>query len=117
MALPYTEEDGSPKCSQPEKFNAQKDRVQIITVLKGSIVVHFWIKANQTKDEVTAAIAMDNLKWQLRNPKSPIRRDEEFGRFAEWATVEEKLLSSSYQEKNKEVLDFEKVRGKYTDKT
>merc|ERR1719161_320171 len=77
---------------------AQKDRVQIIMVLKGSIVVHFWIKANRTADEVPAAIAMDNLKWQLTNPKSPIRRDEEFGRFAEWATVEEKHLSGAYHE-------------------
>lgn len=109
----YTDNDGKPKCVRRDLMEQQMDRIKVIRVVKGSIIVDFMIYANRTADEPLATDSLLDLGRQLQNRRSPASRDIEFGRFAVVAELEEVDIPPDEAKKHQEVLAFEGTRGMY----
>jgi len=105
--------DGEPVCKLPEDYERQRQRIRVVTVLEGSIIVDFIIVKNQTAEEPPSIQLYEGLKTQLESFASPLCQDVEFGRYARIAAVEEVPLSDLDPEERQRAMAFEQTRGKY----
>jgi len=107
--------EGNPLCTDRDKFEQQKDRIKLLKVAQGSIVLQFEIAVNRTASEISAVNLFGILERKLSDPKSDFRHDIKFGRFASVATLEEVDFSEAVFEREVRQAEFEKVRGRYTE--
>merc|ERR1719215_536722 len=107
----YVGQDGKPLCIVESAYLRQRNRVKVVTVVEGSIIVEFYIQANQTAEDRTPVELLAMLDTMLSSLTSPLCQDMEFGRFASRAEVEEVPLSIMEYNERVEALAFEKLRG------
>jgi hypothetical protein len=91
----------------------QKRRIQVVTVVEGSIIVDFYITANTTASQPTAATLFADIQALLESQTSPLCKDMEFGRFAQVASIEEVRWSDLEFEERQRALEFELKRANY----
>eukprot|EP00927_Polykrikos_kofoidii_P058656 TRINITY_DN5330_c0_g1_i2.p1 TRINITY_DN5330_c0_g1~~TRINITY_DN5330_c0_g1_i2.p1 ORF type:complete len:792 (-),score=117.33 TRINITY_DN5330_c0_g1_i2:78-2453(-) len=109
----YIDVDGTPLCIVFKSYEMQRRRIRVLTVVEGSIIVDFYILANQTAEQATAPVLFEALAVLLDSPTSPLTMDMEFGRFAQQATVREVPFSNLEYDQLQRVLELEELRGQY----
>jgi hypothetical protein len=107
------DEDIIPLCTDRDTYNKQKERIKILNIVSGSILLQFEIQANRTHQEINAPEALDYLNRKLADPKSDFRHDVCFGRFASVAQLTEVPFSEAVFAQEKAEEKFEAIRGKY----
>eukprot|EP00929_Paragymnodinium_shiwhaense_P072203 TRINITY_DN36644_c0_g1_i1.p1 TRINITY_DN36644_c0_g1~~TRINITY_DN36644_c0_g1_i1.p1 ORF type:complete len:724 (-),score=152.83 TRINITY_DN36644_c0_g1_i1:184-2355(-) len=110
----YVDVDGQPLCIVRSNYDMQKHRIKVVTVEEGSIIVDFYILANQTIDQPTAPQLYDALLKLIESDTSPLVKDPEFGRYAEVASLQEVRYSNLEYQERLAALEFEKLRASYT---
>jgi len=110
---PHVDGNGQTICVNTEAWQRQRHRIQVLSVVEGSIITEFIIRANVTADEPTAEYILGALQRQLASPLSPIAHDPDFGRFAVVANVKEVSMLDLRGQKLQEQAGFENLRKSY----
>jgi len=110
----YVGSDGLPLCILKEQYEAQRGRIEVISVVEGSIIVDFYIRANRTAQEVTSPLLFESLERLVTQPNSPLTQDMEFGNYARASTVREVPLAYLEYEERAAALKFENLRSAYS---
>lgn len=105
--------EGMPLCTDRDNFERQKDRIKLLKISQGSIVMQFEVTANRTETEISAVNIFGVLERKLADPKSDFRHDVKFGRFASVASLEEIEFSEAVFEREVRQAEFEEVRSRY----
>jgi len=112
----YIGEDGEPLCVLKTEYEMQKNRIRVLNVVEGSIVVDFFIVANATASQVTSRMLFEALVRQVeRKADSPLCNDKYFKRYCRRASVQENHLSSESWEDMQVALNGEAKRNAYTE--
>lgn len=113
-ASTYVDEaTGQPLCNVKMDFEMHKNRVQVLTVVEGSIIVDFLLTRNVTEDQSTAPQLFAALQELLTKQLSPLCQDAEFGRFARAASVVEVDITEAERHEMDDALTFEQMRQDY----
>lgn len=113
----YIDKSGNPSCTLPDKYLANAARINVVSVVDGSIIVDFFITANRTATEKTSPALFADLQSLLKNPDSSLCQDMKFGRFAKLASVEEIPFSTLSTKDREFAAQLEKLRTVYTSQT
>lgn len=105
--------EGMPLCTDRDNFERQKDRIKLLKISQGSIIMQFEVAANRTTKEISAVNVFGVLERKLADPKSDFRHDVKFGRFASVASLEEIEFSEAVFEREVRQAEFEEVRSRY----
>merc|ERR1712232_823172 len=109
----YTNALGQPLCNVENEFAMQQNRVQVLTVVEGSIIVDFLLLRNATMEQSTSAQLFAALQELLEQENSPLCQDIEFGRFARAATVVEVNMTDAQRAAMQDAITFEEMRKAY----
>jgi hypothetical protein len=112
-AATFQTSDGKPLCQVNQSYEMQMNRVQVLTVVEGSIIVDFLLTKNVTHEQSTSAELFDALKELLDNQQSPLCQDMEFGRFARAASIVEVHRNASQRAEDEAAQLLEKMRSSY----
>jgi hypothetical protein len=113
----YIDKSGNPLCTLPDNYLSNAARINVVSVVEGSIIVDFFITANRTATEKTSPSLYADLQALLLNTNSSLCQDMKFGRFARLASLEE-IPFSTLSTKDREVAaQLEKLRTIYTSQT
>merc|ERR1712232_926359 len=112
-AATFVTADGSPLCQVNQSYEMQRNRVQVLTVVEGSIIVDFLLTQNVTMEQSTSAELFDALKELLDHQQSPLCQDMEFGRFARAASIVEVHRNASERAADAAAMQLEKMRSSY----
>jgi hypothetical protein len=106
--------DGNPLCTDRANYVAQQDRISILRISRGSILIKFEIAANRTETEISAPQLYQVMQAKLEDPNSDIRHDPDFGQFATVSEMTELPFSEDDNTQEQAELAFEEERKKYT---
>lgn len=121
----YMDADGQPTCNDVGAFERQRGRVQVVTVEEGSIIVDFLICGsdsgvrelcgswNATGNDRSPVHLFAYLERQLADSTTSLTQDVDFGRFAQYASVQEANLTTMEDQALAAALDFENLRNRY----
>lgn len=104
---------GEPLCNVKMDYELQRNRVQVLTVVEGSIIVDFLITRNATSDQSSSPQLFAALQELLTNKLSPLCQDIEFGRYASSATAFEVNMTAAERAEMADTLSFEEMRKAY----
>lgn len=82
MSQDQVDPEGNPLCTDRDQYEKQKDRIKLLKISQGSIVLQFEITVNRTEVEISSVNIFGILERKLADPKSDFRHDIKFGRFA-----------------------------------
>lgn len=124
--MTYVDPDGQPVCKNRANYELQYNRIQVVTVVEGSIIVDFYIQcaAGQPSedgicqgesplDQQTPVQLFEAIQALLASMTSPLCMDMEFGRFAITSSVEEVGFSNIEHQAKRNAMEFELLRGMY----
>lgn len=109
----YLDAQGEALCILQEDYNRQRNRIRVLTVNEGSIIVEFTIGENQTIEDPSAATLFETLSRQMTREHSPLKHDAEFSYYSQAASVVEIPLSPEEYAETQKALQFEQLRSKY----
>lgn len=102
-------------CTDRDEFENQKDRIKLLKISQGSIVLQVEISVNRTATEISSVNVLGLLTRKLADPKSDFRHDIKFGRFASVASLTEIDFSEEVFEREVRQAEFERVRAQYNE--
>jgi hypothetical protein len=122
----YVGASGQPLCLLQSNYDRQQGnqrecpqgvtpcpRIRVETVREGSIIVDFIIEANVSSTEPPAILLFEELERQLARGNSPIAHDVDFGRFANYSSVQEVCFDHLTEQERMQALADEVMRGQY----
>lgn len=109
----YLDASGQPYCTVQLNYDMQRGRIQVLTVVEGSIIVDFMIMASVITDQPSASALFDAIKVLLDNRNSPLCKDPLFGRFTVGAMVDEVNMTQAELDELASSNEFEALRSGY----